>query len=126
MHRLEYLKDLNLGKDAFCTDFGDRMEYTVQPRYDFKLAIPLADIVRGVAGLRRLTIDCAESVFEIASQLVGPIASLTKLEEVCFRDADVITLALLSTMQSRPRKVEIHIKEYGDAREAVGTVHCWR
>lgn len=113
-HRLEFLKDLTLGEDAFCIEFGDRMEFTLQPRYDFRLAISLANVVRGAAGLRRLSIDRAESVFETASQLVEAIASLKRLEEVCFRDADVITLGLLSTMQSRPRKVEIYIKEYND------------
>ena len=111
-HRLGYLKDLTLGEDAFCIDFGDRIKFTAPSRYDFKLANPLADVVRGAVGLRKLSIDRAESVFEAAQQLADAIEGLTQLEAVCFRDADVIVLSLLSKMRSRPRKVEISIREY--------------
>ncbi|KAI0727890.1 hypothetical protein C8Q72DRAFT_422764 [Fomitopsis betulina] len=74
-HRLEYLKDLTFNNDAFRTGFaGSLLESFTESHCGFTLAVPLADVVRGATGLRRLCIGNAESVFEAASQLVNAIA----------------------------------------------------
>ncbi|KAH9938525.1 uncharacterized protein B0H18DRAFT_17997 [Fomitopsis serialis] len=113
-HRLRKLKALQLGEEAFCVEWGERDRGTVPPTDTFTLAEPLADVIRGAVELRRISIHYSEAIFDDVPQLIDAIASLPRLQEVCFYGADVSTLGLLSRMQSRLRRVELRIIEYND------------
>lgn len=113
--RLQYLKSLVLAEDAFCIQHSS--QHLEPPRYNFTLAAPLADVIRGAVELRTISIDHSDAVFDAVPQLVDAIANLPQLCEVCFYNADLSTLELLSRMQSRPRKVELRIIEYSNALE---------
>lgn len=113
--RLQYLKSLILAEDAFCIQHGS--QHLEPPRYTFTLAAPLADVIRGAVELRTISIDHSDAIFDAVPQLVDAIASLPQLREVCFYDADLSTLELLSRMHSRPRKVELRIIEYSNSLE---------
>ncbi|KAH9925717.1 uncharacterized protein B0H18DRAFT_1211289 [Fomitopsis serialis] len=112
--RLRKLKALTLGDDAFCVERGKRGSATEPPTYTLTLAAPLADVIRGAVELRKISIHYAEEIFDDVPQLIDAIASLPRLQEVRFWDADVLTLGLLSRMQSRPRKAELRVVEYND------------
>ncbi|KZT64164.1 hypothetical protein DAEQUDRAFT_48666 [Daedalea quercina L-15889] len=109
-YRLRQLKALALGEDAFCVHYGGQGSYA--PRHAFTLAAPLADVIRGAAGLHTIRVAHADAIFDAVPQLADAIASLPQLQEVCFYDADVSTLEVLSRMHSRPRKVSVRIVEY--------------
>ncbi|KZT64143.1 hypothetical protein DAEQUDRAFT_53675 [Daedalea quercina L-15889] len=113
-HRLRHPKSLTLGEDAFCVVFGDRMDLTLEPQYDFTLAASLVDVIRGAVGLRSISIHHSDALLDEVPELANAIASLPQLEEVCLHDADVSTFALLSRMQSRPHKVKLRLIEYQD------------
>ncbi|KAH9905547.1 uncharacterized protein B0H18DRAFT_1112117 [Fomitopsis serialis] len=115
-HRLRKLKALTLGKEAFCVKWGGCHggTGTEQPTYNFTLAGPLADVIRGAVELRKISIDYTETILDDVPQLVDAIASLPCLQEVCFYRADESTLGLLSNMQSRPRKVKFCIIKHND------------
>ena len=113
--RLGHLRYLDLGEDAFCTDFGsDSMDQIDDSEFDFGLAALLVDVIQNATGLRRLSIAHAEAVFDEVPALADAIADLPQLEEVRFHHADMLALGVLSRMRSRPRKVEFHLMEFYD------------
>ncbi|EPT04941.1 hypothetical protein FOMPIDRAFT_1013774 [Fomitopsis schrenkii] len=113
--RFGHLKTLDLREDAFCTYWGHRRDRPTDDSVcDFTLAEPLIDVVQGAIGLRRLSIAHTDAIFNRVPGLADAIASLPQLEDVCFHDADTLTLSVLSRMQSRPRKVELHLVQHYD------------
>ena len=110
--RLWCLRDLILGENTFCVSFSDPMDLTRPPRFDFTLVGPLIDVIHGAVQLRRLSIERSEDLFSCVPLLTDAIASLPRLQEVRFRQADTITLSLLSRLKSRPHTVEVRLQQY--------------
>lgn len=115
--RLGHLRHLDLGEDAFCTDWGsDRMDLIDDSEFDFGLADLLVDVVQGATGLRRLSMAHADAIFDQVPGLADAVANFPQLEEMRFHHADMLTLGVLSRMRSRPRRIEFHLTEFHDYR----------
>lgn len=69
--RLQYLKSLVLAEDAFCIQHSS--QHLEPPRYNFTLAAPLADVIRGAVELRTHTVWPALRELRLAR---GPLVDL--------------------------------------------------